>query len=395
MRRLEALDGLRGYFLVFMMLNHLTFAGGYLLVKINHGELGFVQDAQGFVFLSGLLVGMVYAGQMRKRGYAASAQKIRGRARELYGWALFCLIAIMAFGAVLKGANVYWEPFLWQLAHNDLHFAAAAAALLYQPTYMDILPQYICYMLVAPPLVWLCVNGRWMEVAVGSALLWLAVQLGFHLPLANAVDAGLKLADPELALRAHFNIFAWQVVFMSGLVLGALTSTRAIDWGKVMDPQKTALAKGALFLVLLFMAMRLARTFGVFPEVMEARFPAIDNRGEFSILYLANFAAIGYLVAWTMIAGTESQNPLVRRIAEGLHALFQLPFLRLIGRHSLHVYVWHVLVIYLLKGVDHHYGPFGEATKTAIAILAVGSLAIPALWREARAARVKGVAATA
>ncbi len=51
MQRLEILDGMRGYFLVFMMLNHLTFAGGYLLVKFNNGELGYVQDAQGFVFL--------------------------------------------------------------------------------------------------------------------------------------------------------------------------------------------------------------------------------------------------------------------------------------------------------------------------------------------------------
>src|SRR5690606_29695029 len=71
MRRLEVLDGMRGYVLVLMMLNHLTFAGGYLLVKINHGELGYVQDAQGFIFLSGLLVGMVYARRMLKEGYGA------------------------------------------------------------------------------------------------------------------------------------------------------------------------------------------------------------------------------------------------------------------------------------------------------------------------------------
>ena len=47
MNRLEILDGLRGYFLVFMLLNHLSFTGGYLLVKVNHAEFGFVEDAQG------------------------------------------------------------------------------------------------------------------------------------------------------------------------------------------------------------------------------------------------------------------------------------------------------------------------------------------------------------
>ena len=52
MSRLAVLDGMRGYFLVFMLLNHLSFTGGLWLVHINHAELGFVQDAQGFIFLS-------------------------------------------------------------------------------------------------------------------------------------------------------------------------------------------------------------------------------------------------------------------------------------------------------------------------------------------------------
>ena len=53
MNRLGFIDGLRGYFLVFMMINHLNFTGGYWLVKLNHNQLAFVEDAQGFIFLSG------------------------------------------------------------------------------------------------------------------------------------------------------------------------------------------------------------------------------------------------------------------------------------------------------------------------------------------------------
>lgn len=387
MRRLEALDGLRGYFLVFMMLNHLVFTGGYLLVKVNHGELGFVQDAQGFVFLSGLLVGMVYAGQMKKKGYAVGASKIRNRARELWGWELFCLAAIMILGLALTHSGVFWRDWLWQLADNDWHFAAATALLLYQPTFMDILPQYIVYMLVAPPLVWLCVTGRWQSVAVGSFLLWMAVQFGAHLPLADAVDGAMKAVDPELALRAHFNVFAWQVVFMSGLVLGALTATRQIDWTSVMDPKKTGLVWCAVGMVLFFMAWRLGRTFEILPQAVVDRVAATDVRGEFSLLYVLNFAGLAYLVGWLMMAGTRSEHAIPRTLGNGLTALFTLPFLRLLGRHSLHVYVYHVIVIYLLKAVDYHFGPFTEVTKTAIALTAVASLAIPALWREARADR--------
>ncbi|WP_294928808.1 OpgC domain-containing protein [uncultured Paracoccus sp.] len=382
MQRLEILDGMRGYFLVFMMLNHLTFAGGYLLVKINHGELGFVQDAQGFVFLSGLLVGMVYARRMLRDGYGAGARKIRARAWEIYRYAAGSLLAIMALGLILKGSATYWEPWLWNLSSHDPAYAIASLLLLFQPTYMDILPQYIIYMLVSPPLVWLCVTGRWMWVAAFSAVLWVGVQLGLHYPLADGARHVLDLVHDGRLLRTAFNVLAWQVVFMSGLVLGALTAAERIDWGKVFDPRSTALAWAAFTLVLFFMAIRLGFTFGLMPEEMGQKFRSLDSRVEFSFVYLANFMATGYLVAWMVMAGSRAQNGIVRAIGKGMRWIFDLPFLRLLGRHSLHVYVWHVIVIYLLKGFEYHHGPFDEWTKTAIALLAIASLAIPALYRE-------------
>ena len=48
---------MRGYFLVFMLINHLIFVGGYWMMEVNHRQFAFVEDAQGFVFLSGLLIG--------------------------------------------------------------------------------------------------------------------------------------------------------------------------------------------------------------------------------------------------------------------------------------------------------------------------------------------------
>ncbi|MDC0709736.1 OpgC domain-containing protein [Stigmatella sp. ncwal1] len=386
MQRLEVLDGLRGYFLVFMVLNHLTFAGGYLLVKLNHGELGYVQDAPGFVFLSGLLLGQVYGARMQKHGYRAGASKIYHRAFELYRYTAGCLLAIIALGFLLTESSVYWEPWLWRLAQNDWGFALAAAALLYQPTYMDILPQYIVYLALSPRLVWLCVTGRWRKVAIGSLLLWLGVQFGVHLPLASAIDAVMGALHTGLVLRAHFNVLAWQIVFMGGLVLGCLTSIGQLDWRRVFDPARRGLVEAALCIVVFFMIWRLGMTWELFPEAMQARLRTLEVRAEFSMMFLLNFAALSYLVGWLIIGGVRSDSAWARRAGEGLRALFTLPFLRLLGRHSLQVYVWHVLVIYLLKAVDYHHGPFNELTKTAIAASAVASLALPALLKEHRTA---------
>jgi hypothetical protein len=42
-------------------------------------------------------------------------------------------------------------------------------------------------------------------------------------------------------------------------------------------------------------------------------------------------------------------------------------------------------MVYLLKAADHNWGPFGEATKTAMATAGIALLAMPALmldrWR--------------
>lgn len=57
---------------------------------------------------------------------------------------------------------------------------AAIATFLFQPTFMDILPQYIVYMLFAPVLVKLCLDGKWAYVMAGSLLVWMAGQLGLQ-----------------------------------------------------------------------------------------------------------------------------------------------------------------------------------------------------------------------
>lgn len=382
MRRLEILDGMRGYFLVFMLLNHLAFAGGYLLVKVNHAELGFVQDAQGFVFLSGLLVGMVHARRMERKGFGEAAGKIWKRAGELYLYALGCLALVLAAGSIEPALLAYWQPWLGDLTPADGAMVAAAAGLAYQPTYMDILPQYIVYLLAAPPLVWLCVHGRWASVAIGSAVLWLAVQLGAHLPVAEGLNAVLGTAGEEVRLRAAFNVLAWQIVFMGGLILGVLTATRRIEWQRVFTPERTGLVRLAVALLVFFLVWRVGFSLDLWPETVAERFQAYEVRPEFGLVFLANFAALGWAVAWLLIAGPRSADARIRRAADLAGRLFQLPFLRLIGRHSLQVYAFHVPLAYAVMALDSHYGPFGEATKTLIAVTGVALLALPALARE-------------
>jgi hypothetical protein len=380
--RLEVLDGLRGYFLVFMLLNHLSFQNSYFLVKVNVGELGFVQDAPGFVFLSGLLIGMVYTGRMAKRGLLTTGPIMWRRALELFVYAVACLAAILILARLMPQAAAAWKPWLEDLLGGGPAFKAAAIALLYQPTYMDILPQYIVYLIAAPPLLWLCVRGKWHWVAIASALLWFAVQIGLHLPLADGINRTLDSMKDGLDMRVTFNMLAWQLVFMGGMVLGTLTVQGMIDWRAVFDPRRRWMMTAALSAVLFFLVIKLAWTANLLPPDMLARFGEYDNRPEFSAIYLLNFVALAYMVGWLIVAGPRSSSRLERGAGAFLNGLFRLRFLRLLGRHSLQVYAWHVVVVYLMCAYDRHAGPLPELSKNLLALAALAALAIPALWRE-------------
>lgn len=66
--RITPIDGLRGFFLATMMLVHLAPWMESTLGHYTLHQLGWVEDAQGFVFLSGLVIGLVYGGLLLRRG---------------------------------------------------------------------------------------------------------------------------------------------------------------------------------------------------------------------------------------------------------------------------------------------------------------------------------------
>lgn len=381
MKRFDIIDGMRGYFLVFMVLNHLVFAGGYLLVKINHNQLAFVEDAQGFVFLSGLLIGMVYAKKMLKNGYAAGRSAIYSRAFELYRYAMGIVLVVLAAQMLLPGAYTVWFNWLGYTTFDDPLRLAAIASFFFQPTFMDILPQYIVYMLFAPMLVKLVLEDKWHYVIAGSVVLWMAAQLGLQQVVTQPINNLVMGADDQ-GIRASFNLLGWQIVFYSALVLGAMTSAGKIEWKKILSPQNTFIPVAALMVVLFFMPLRLLTAHGLLPEFMLAKFASMEVRADFGPVYLLNFAAVAILFTWMIVAGPKHPAAWVRKIAAGITWVFSIRYLQLLGRHSLYVYVWHVAIVYFVYYFDGRTPELSELTKTAIAVVSVALLSIPALWRE-------------
>jgi len=397
MRRVPLLDGLRGYFLLFMLLTHL-FGGAYPLVRVNHAELGFVQDAQGFVFISGLLVGVLYGRRMERFGFARPARQMWRRAVELYLWMIGLMLAVLVLRPALPGAAEIWDEWLGLLPEGTTAVRLSAAGMLYQPTFFDILPQYILYLAAAPLLLWLCITGRAVAVLTGSLLLWLAMQLGSHLAVADAINVLLGRWQDGLTLRVAFNPLAWQVLFFSAMALGAMWTQGKLDVGRLLDPARPGPAIIAGIVVAFFALWRLGFTFELVPKVMMLRFWIFENRTEFSLVFLVNFVALAYVLAWVLVAGAASAARTVRGASAALTGLFTLPFLCLLGRHSLQVYAWHVLVVYLAAWFDGHFGPYDGLGKSMIALVCVALLPLPAVlieWNARRRTRRDAIVAAA
>lgn len=381
LKRFEIIDGMRGYFLVFMLINHLVFVGEYWLMEINHRNLAFVEDAQGFVFLSGLLIGMIYARKMLKYGYESGRQQIWNRAFELYRYAMATIFVILVAQMLIPDAHRLWYNWLGRTDFDQPLRLAAIATFVFQPTFMDILPQYIIYMLFAPALIWLCLRGKWAHVLAGSLLVWMAGQLGLQRFVTEPLNA-LVMGPDDQGIRVSFNLLGWQIVFFSAMVIGVLTAQDKIDWSRVFAPEKTLLVKAALAVCVFFLPLRIITANDLVPAAVLEKFATMEIRADFGPVYLLNFAAVAYGLAWLIIAGPRHPNRTIQRIASAVIWVFSLKFLQLLGRHSLQVYVWHVAIVYAVYYFDGRTPALSELTKTTIALVGVALLALPAAWRD-------------
>ncbi|RJF87056.1 hypothetical protein D3874_08485 [Oleomonas cavernae] len=386
--RIALIDGLRGYFLVLMMSSHLAFQGGAWALKLHHSQFAFVEDAQGFVFLSGLVVGLTYARILAKRGPDVLWDKASARVGELYRMVLLTLAVVMTMLFLVPDAARIWGWQLGKLAQSPADNLGAAAAMLYQPAYLDILPQYMIYLLAAPFIVRATASGHGLRVMAISGAIWFMAQIGLQMPLVEAAEAGLASVVPGGTLRAFFNPMAWQLLFVSGLVLGAAAASGRLSADAILGPKHRDLALIALGVVALFAGLRIVHGEGALDGALGERFYKLLRREDLSLSYVVNFAALGYGVAWILHNAQEATTPrAVALLGRGLRRFFALPFLVFLGRHSLQVYAFHVIVAYGVGAIDWHFGPFDEPSKTAIIIAAVASLGIPAAWHAANQRR--------
>src|SRR6266571_807031 len=168
------LDLLRGFAIFAMVVDH--FGGHSWFTYLTGGNEFLVSAAEGFVFLSGFVTGMVYGRRMERSGWLAAAEAIMRRAALLY---LVTVGLTLLFVALFLFTDLrLWFDRVYGLGLIDpVELLVGTLTLHYTYHGTDILWMYTVLMSATPLLFHFLVTGRTRQLVTGSVLLWLAYQV--------------------------------------------------------------------------------------------------------------------------------------------------------------------------------------------------------------------------
>ena len=339
------LDALRGLFLVIMAGVHVPSPLSHVLQE----PFGFTSAAEGFIFLSACLAGLVYGKTYLKGGWAEMSRRVWNRAKLVYivHLAVLLPVALIAWLYARQVAPLanHFHDFL----QHPVESLLLIPVLLHQAPLFDILPLYVVMLLATPFAFATARRHGWGVVLAISFLGWLAAQFpATHLP-----------TEALLPIRGgSFNLLAWQFLWFCGVALGECSGR-----GEIISPKFRKfflIAAGAIVL-----AGLCARHDLIPGAVLNPGIFSWMDKWTLGPLRLLNFAAwVIFLLAW---------NP---RPPAGL-----MEQTALWGRHSLAVFALHLPLAICAASVIQMF-PMNSVEKTFLGLSVIGAIYFWVAWLE-------------
>jgi len=343
-------DSLRGLLVVLLATNHIASD----VRVVTDQALGFVSPTEGFVFMSGLVAGWVYARRMLEHGFASACAASARRAGTVYRTHLLTYFG--AFGWTLlytlytHDVSPYLPPWFIKEPLNSVWLGAT---LLYQPGLLDILPMYCAFLLALPWVLRASLRGSGLVVLALSFLTWAVTQ---------SASGGIWAWGGRIGLGA-FHPLAWQFPFVAGAVLGAHKAMGV----RLLEPRAWPIALALAVAVPLWLVRH-----GIVPSPLPAdQLAVLTNQTTLGALRLANFALVAYLVA---------------SAATVFPRAFKWRALAVVGESALPAFAAHCLVAIALVTYPEWFAhtALGRAIGTAAMLGTVFGIAYVNHWRRTR-----------
>lgn len=260
MKRLIALDMLRGYALVCIMLDHMPISQ---LRRFTLANFSIFDAAELFVLLSGFLVGLVWQSVEARQGLRAVRWRFVRRSFEVWRALVFggMLMALVSAGllALDMDHTAIWHQYAVWVLENPVGFLGVIATMWLQPNLLDVLAVYVI-LLASVPIMVPIMQRHPLSVAALSFSLWCFA------PVLNAFVPNHRLGG------LLFNPFGWQMLFYSGIAMG-LYRQRLLP---VLMPHRRLLTILSAGMFLFGSAIVIAAKFGA---------PALPLRDALRLIY--------------------------------------------------------------------------------------------------------------
>jgi len=327
--RHASLDTLRGALLVLMAVNHIP----SVLWPLTQQPLGFATAAEVFVFLAGLVVGLVYGRRWETLGPRTTRRALLGRAGVIYQAHLACVLGIFAWMLLYSGWHATGQPPVaspWIWFQRPWASWLSTLLLVNQPGLLDVLPTYCGLLFLTPLALDELSKNRWARV-IGLSFLWWALTNRFDPPRPTIIG---------VVNTGAFNFGAWQLLYIAGVVAGHAWFRGTLPRWR---PRRITVALLVLAVAFLSACSHGWITLGLSPETWFA----LSNKNNLAPVRLVNVALL-ILLGHLWLRGRRDD--------------LGLPLLAMLGRHSLAVFAVHCVLAMVMLGLPtwfewHPRGP--------------------------------------
>lgn len=323
-RRILAIDLLRGFFLVSIILNHLQwYPSGYDIVAFR-GSL-VVSAAEGFFLISGIVLGIVRGRKLLDQPFRKSALLLLTRAAHLYITAII-LMLLSTFIGWLFMDNPGLKPGIRPIDQPIGEIIAGALSFQYIYGWADFLRLYAVFMVMAPFGLWLVRKGKWYILLALSIGLWSL----FPYALENTEHSG------EILM-----LLSWQLIFFSGFIIGFYWQ-QITKWWLSFSQKTRRIVLGAIVIIaattlvanIIIVSLGLLGITSPSLSAINNQLYLLFNKEALPPLRLLMFALwfiLGFFIFW------KFEKQIIRWFGWIL-----LPF----GNNSLYVYALHAIILF-------------------------------------------------
>ncbi len=320
------IDLLRGVAIVSMVVNHLECRSYFN--NITQGHI-YASSAEGFVFLSGFVLGFVTLQRIDKIGLNSAMQKLLERAKILYFTSFILIAGLGLLSIVAPGMT---RPSFDRAPGEWWQILLAAGTLHLTPPIVDILQLYVLCLLASPAIFWLLRRGLLLPLLTASWTLWWIQQV-------HPYSFSFQPLD-----RAHpyFVFSTWQILYVHGVAAGYHKDKLAKNWKRL--PKIPVLLGMLAIVVLALITAHLDLQLGTWPTRVQDRalWLRLTDRSINGPIRLVTLLGLFSL----MFMGVDRfWVPLSKTLGKLLIPL---------GQNSLYVYIIHVpltLIWFMIPGL--------------------------------------------